>query len=93
MEMFIDEINEFLDNGEISNELLLVVHNAMSRLDDNRYDRKQAKKYIYDWYLTLIKEGYKFSKYEQKLFQIVKPERKLNILGAIASSILIMFRH
>ncbi|MEY8443374.1 hypothetical protein AALA52_03835 [Lactococcus ileimucosae] len=89
---FKKEIEDFLSTGEVSDDLLLVIQNAMMWLDDGRCDRQQAKKYIYDWYLTFVKNGRKFSKHEKKLFQLVQQERKSNVLGAIASSIMFMFR-
>lgn len=86
------QLESYLSEGEVSQELALVVQNVLMWLDGGQFTRQEAKKYVYDWYLAFVKDGRKFSQYEKKVFQLVQQERKSNVLGAIASSIMFMFR-
>jgi hypothetical protein len=87
------ELNNFVNSGEVSDEVELIIQNALSRVEDKRFGIDEAKKYILDWLLELKNKGYTFSVYEASLYDLVKPEAKSHTLSnSIARSIISIFR-
>lgn len=87
------ELNNFINSGEVSDEVQLIIQNALSRVEDKRLGVDEAKKYILDWLLELKNKGYNFSVYEASLYDLVKPEaNNAKLSNSIARSIINIFR-
>lgn len=80
-----------LECENISENVRLVVNNALQMLNDKRLSKDEAQKYIQDWFLALHKNGQIFTD-DERLFLKENSPKGLGVQNSIVWSIISIFK-
>jgi hypothetical protein len=89
---FICELEHFMDSNLLSQNVYLVLGNAIERLKDGSFVKKEAMEYIADWIEKLRKRKYELTSMDEAVYKKVKPKAYSGALSSLAYSISAMFR-
>ena len=89
---FIYELEHFMDSNLLSQNVYLVLGNAIEMLKDGSFVKKEAMEYIADWIEKLRKRKYELTSMDEAVYKKVKPKAYSGVLSSLAYSISAMFR-
>lgn len=89
---FIKELEQYLNNSLLRENVYFVLNNAIVMLRDGRFKNIDARKYICDWIDKIKINDSKLNEDDLKLYVFVKPKDSNGVLRSLAYSISSSFR-